>query len=340
MSLTGLRVGLFGLVASLACASGGGGAPRPTAARGALRSLAIVPASPSACPGEPIATRYVATASDGTRAPLSSGDLALLDRYGAGVSARADGSWQADVNPLVSAATGFRLHAVLKSDSSVRADTVLTPTYGCDKRTVDLRWSGAADANAFLRLGVLRSPFHDSIVVASLEVGSAVRQLFVLAPRDIRNGVIRLDASGRPGVAGKAGRAGTNGSACESGQPGENGDDGSAGGPGGRIDLIVQADAPWLANLVAISNQGGPGGAGGRGGAGGSAGRAGSGTGASCRSANGRNGNPGRQGPAGLSGPVPAVSTIPFPLLWTGSPNWKNEATRSALEQLIELTQR
>jgi hypothetical protein len=340
MTLTVLRVGLFGLVTSLACASGGP-TRRPSTTRTEIRSLSIVPASPNACPGEVIMARYVATTSDGNRAALNAGDLAILDRSGTNVVTRADGAWQTDANPLASAATGFRLHAALKSDSSVRADTVVTPTYACDKRPIDMRGSASASGNAFIRLGVLRSPFHDSIVVASLEVGSGVNRVIVLGPPEIRNGVIRVDASGRAGVAGNAGRNGLNGAACERGQPGENGDDGSPGGPGGRVDLIVQADAPWLANLVSISNNGGQGGAGGRGGAGGQSGAGSSArSSASCPTGVARSGNAGRPGAAGPPGPVPKVSTIPFPLLWTGSPHWNNDAMRGVLEQLIELTQR
>jgi hypothetical protein len=339
--VTDLRVGLFGLVTALACASGGHPTPSPTATYAAIRSLAIVPVSSSACAGELITTRYVATASDGSRAPLNSGDVALLERSGENVVARADGSWQTNANPLVAAATGFRLRAVLRSDSTVRADTVVTPSYGCDKRTIDLRGPASADGNTFIRLGVLRSPFHDSIVVASFEGASAVSSVIVLGPRDIRNGVIRVDATGRPGVAGKAGRAGLNGGACERGQPGENGDDGSPGGPGGRVDLIVQADAPWLANVVSIANHGGPGGIGGRGGMGGQSGAgSNSRSTASCPTGLARSGNAGRPGASGPPGPVPRVSTIPFPLLWTGSPHWNSDAMRQALEKLIELTQR
>jgi hypothetical protein len=340
MSLDGRVAGVCALISALACGGASSSpATRASAVRGEIRSLVIRPLSRAACAGEPIATRYEAILQNGDRTTLGARDLALLRRSGAGVYLRDDGSWQTDVNPLISAMTGFVLHAWLESDSSVRADTIVTPTYGCARTTIDARGTASADDATYIRLGVLRSPFHDSIVVAAFESGKNTSRVMLLGPREMRNGAIRIDASGRPGSKGRAGTAGANGGPCERGAPGEQGEDGGAGGPGGRIDIIVQADAPWLANLVVISNEGGAGGAAGAGGVGGRAGTGGGGR--SCPSGvQAPNGRPGRQGPAGLPGPRPTVSTIPFPLVWTGSPLWNSEETRVPLEQLIALTQR
>ena len=330
--------GVAGLFAAAAC--GGSGASETSAApvNEPLHALAIIPATSRACPGEVISTRYEATTASGRRIGLTGARLQLLERSGSGVNARTDGSWVADVDPLSSAMTGFRLRAALKSNSTVRADTVIVPIYSCPRRPIIV-------PAAHVRLGVLRSPFHDSIVVAAVELNRGTLQVIVLAPDEMKSGAIRVDAKGTDGRPGARGRNGTKGASCEAGQPGDDGEDGGPGGNGGSVDLIVQADAPWLANLVSVTNAGGRGGAGGQGGIGGQPGASGQsstgrGRGAACSSAAGRPGRPGRPGVNGTPGPPPKVSTIPFPLLWTGSSLWTNQDLRAPLEQLIGLTQR
>jgi hypothetical protein len=109
-------------------------APGPTPDRFDIRALTILPASPHACPGQTIGTRYVATLGDGSRVSLERGDLSLLLRRGVAAEPRGDGSWQTNNQPLASAVSGFQLSALLASDTSVRADTTIVPT--CDQ---DLR---------------------------------------------------------------------------------------------------------------------------------------------------------------------------------------------------------
>lgn len=337
-----IRGGIAALVSLFAVAACGGSAASSSTQAAPIaepiRSLTILPSSARACPGEMISARYDATTASGRRVTLTGANLQLLERSGSGVSARADGSWATDANPLVTAMTGFRLHAALKSDSMIRADTVVAPTYGCDTRSLTVM-------NGFVRLGVFRSPFHDSIVVAAFERGGGISDVMVLAPSEMKSGAIRIDAAGRNGSAGRRGSNGMNGQACEAGQPGEDGEDGSPGSNGGQVDMIVEADADWLSKLVSVSNAGGRGGAGGAGGVGGQGGRStssssGTGRGSACSTSAGRPGRAGRPGANGIPGPPPKVSTIPFPLLWTGSPLWSNPDYRTALEQLIELTQR
>ena len=322
----------------VACVGSGSSTMSGTPVNEPLRALSIIPATSKACPGEVIATRYEATTASGRRIALTGANLQLIERSGTAVTTRGDGSWVADVNPLVSAATGFRLRAALKGDSTIRADTVVVPRYGCGRSAIPL-------LSAYLRLGVFRSPFYDSIVVAAVETRGGTAQIIVLGPDEMKAGAIRVDASGKDGRPGQRGRNGVNGASCEAGQPGEDGGDGAPGTDGGRVDLIVQADAKWLENLVSVANPGGHGGSGGPGGAGGQAGprgqsTGGTGRGSSCSTSPGRPGNPGRAGANGTPGPRPQLSTIPFPLLWTGSLLWTNQDFRTALEQLIELTQR
>ncbi len=331
---------IVGVIGAAACASMQSPAiARPSTVTGTIRSLSIVPAGRTACPGEIISTRYEAIVGEQSRVTLGAGDMGLLNRSGAGITPLADGRWQTDANPLVSAATGFRLRARAVTDSTVRADTVVIPSYACDKFSIDAR--GIASAGVFLRLGVLRSAFYDSVVVAALEYSGGVGRVLVLGPRDLRKGAIRVDATGAAGAGGASGHDGADGAACERGSRGENGDDGSSGGSGGRVDIIVQADAPWLADLVVVSNAGGPGGPGGRGGRGGRNGTSSGRGGTTCTSGGAApNGMAGRQGSPGIAGPMPVISTIPFPLVWTGSPLWASETMRGALEQLIALTQK
>jgi len=322
----------------IACAGSSSSTTSGATVNEPFRAISIIPATSKACPGEIIATRYEATTAVGGRITLTGANLQLVERSGTSVNARSDGNWVADADPLSSAMTGFRLHAALKGDSTIRADTMVVPTYHCPQRPIIV-------PAAYIRLGVMRSPFYDSIVVAAVELNGGTSQVIVLGPDDMKGGTIRVDASGRDGRPGARGRNGVNGASCEPGQPGDDGEDGAPGGNGGRVDLIVQADAAWLANLVSVSNAGGRGGAGGQGGTGGQAGASGQsgasrGRGATCSSAAGRSGRPGRPGVNGTPGPASKISTIPFPLLWTGSPQWSNEATRGTLEKLIELTQR
>ena len=106
------------------------------------------------------------------------------------------------------------------------------------------------------------------------------------------------------------------------------------------MDIILEAGAPWLANLVAIDNRGGKGGPGGPGGAGGSAGEVQVVGGRSCSPSPGSPGSPGLSGPDGSPGPLPKTTTIPRSLLWYGSPLWNDITARRVLSQLVEYTTR
>jgi hypothetical protein len=308
---------------------------------GAIRALTIAPAVARACPGDIVAAQYVARYQDGSSATLGRDAIATLIRRGDAVDARPDGSWEAASEPVYAAFTGYRLSASLAADSMIRADTTLAPAAQCRHLPIELGTSGRNDTkSAHVRVGTLITPFFDSVVVAVVEVEGKLPTSIVLTPGEMRSGVIRVNAPGANGRPGRGGRRGDNGDECQSGDSGEDGDPGEPGDFGGHVDIIVQADAPWLANLVAVSNPGGRGGRGGQGGQGGQGGSAGSRTRSkgNCSPKPGRPGRSGHDGPDGAAGPPPKTTTVPFSLLWRGSPIWSDGPARHALEQLMQYT--
>jgi hypothetical protein len=331
------RIYVLWSVAVLAvdCARPRANSPVPAPERLDIRALRILPASPRACPGQTIAARYVATLSDGSRVSLSPGDLSLLVRSGTAAEPRKDGSWQTNTQPLASAVSGFRLSAALASDTSVRADTTIVPTYECIHTSIELPVSDRFHSTeAHVRLGTFATPFYDSVVVAVVETDGAPI-VMLLGPGQMHSGAIKIFAPGKAGRAGQAGHPGADGAPCSNGENGDPGEAGEPGQPGGRVDVIVQNEDPWLSELVAVSNPGGRGGEGGRGGAGGRAASSSRQGGDGCASRAGhagKAGEPGLDGPAGLP---PRTTHVISSLLWRGSPIWADADTRQALEALI-----
>jgi hypothetical protein len=235
--------------------------------------------------------------------------------------------------------SGFRLSVALVRDPSVRSDTVVAPTNECSHTPIVLPTSDRYHlTTAHVRLGTFVTPFYDSVVVAAVELEGQAPTIVVLGPREMRSGAIKVVAPGKNGAPGRAGRPGADGGACSKGEQGDDGDPGEPGQPGGNVDIIVQDGAPWLADLVAVSN---PGGRGGQGGAAGAGGRAGSGArqaaGSTCSTRAGLNGKPGRSGADGPAGSSPRVTSVIFQLLWSGSPIWNDGIARRAIEGLVQL---
>jgi len=332
----------------IACAranSGGASATTPSLASGSvprnIRALRIVPRTSNACPSEAIAADYEVVGDGGTRATLGRRDLSLLKRSGVAAEPREDGAWQTSADPLASLYDGFHLTAVLASDTTIRADTVVVPTYKCLVTGTSMTTGATSLSKAgHVRLGTLRTPFYDSVVVASIEIEDRPPRAVVLSPTDMHSGAIAISAVGRDGARGRPGAPGSEGGPCENGGRGEEGDMGLPGAPGGQVDLILQAGAPWLADLVSIDNRGGRGGAGGQGGYGGRAGQVQTTGGRACSPRQGSPGTAGRQGPDGSPGPEPKTTTIPLSLLWSGSPLWNDITARRVLGQLVEYTTR
>ena len=340
----------FGAATSVdACAAGppaSSAVPPTSIVRRDIRSLTILPGSARACPGEVISARYVAGLADGSRVSLSREEVASLTFTGLAAQPRGDGAWKTSPNPMASIADGFRLSASLGatngSDSLVHGDTVVVPTYDCLRSTViELRPISRSEDNvrAYVRLGVLPTPFHDSIVVAVVEVDGRDPMVRVLGPNGMHPGAIRVDAPGKPGKPGTAGQPGADGDACSNGGNGEDGEPGEPGSPAGEVDIIIQGDAAWLADLVAVTNVGGKGGAPGPGGRGGRAGAvvAKSG-GGQCRPLVGKAGRNGPPGADGQTGRPPRITRVPLFLLWSNSPIWSDSTARRALDALMKYT--
>src|SRR5260370_19843123 len=134
---------------------------------------------------------------------------------------------------------------------------------------------------------MVRSPLHDRLYVAAIEVGGA-RPFYVLgdasavAPADwlIVESQGGAGGSGLPGTDGMDGAPGGLGCPGQPGFPGWSGSAGGAGGTGGsggRFTVIVPEDQRFLAKLGEGLSWGGCGGPGGSGGGGGGGGKGGPG---------------------------------------------------------------
>ena len=302
-----------------------------------IRDLAIIPSAKSVCPGQTVQAKYQAILGDGSRVELAGADLSRLALRGIAAKPAQNGSWTTSANVLESAVSGFRLSVSLANDPGVHADTVIIPSYSCQRLSIGLS-DRFNDVKAKVRLGVFASPFYDSIAVAVIEPEGGYPVTLVIDPSHMRSRAIQIAAVGKAGAAGGSGNPGNDGGQCEDGGDGTDGDPGEAGQRGGQVDVIVQAEAPWLESLVGVANAGGHGGAGGRGGR---AGRAGSRSGApSCAPKSGRPGRSGQPGVNGSPGPYPKTTTEPGSLLWHGSPIWFDSTMRAHLEQLIGVVAR
>lgn len=310
----------------------------PAQPHGAPRAISILPGVARACAGDLIPAQYAVRYADGTTATLGRDDLSMLVRRADAADPRPDGSWLTAANPLYAAYAGYRLSAFLAADTTVHADTVVLPAPVCHHNPISIGTSGRFDVrSAHVRLGVLATPFFDSVVVAVVEPDGGPPIASVLTPSEIQSGAIRILAPGKNGKDGRGGKRGDNGDECESGTPGDDGEPGEPGEGGGQVNIIVQTDAPWLAQLVAVSNPGGRGGSGGAGGQGGAAGLRGRSR-AGCNPRMGRAGRNGAPGPAGAAGPQPQTTTVLFALLWPGSPIWSDALAHRALDALMEYT--
>jgi hypothetical protein len=297
-----------------------------------------------ACPGETFGAAYTAVLNDGSLVTFESRydekrpprlHVVFLDRQSEEATPLESGGWVAERDPLASAITGFRLSATLKAKPSITTSTVVTPDYGCSQHAFGFRGAGAGASGpqVTVRLGILRSPFYDRLLVAGIEVEDAPPfYVFADARAVPPSDWLIVEARGARGARGQNGEAGTAGAdgqpGCPGtpGGPGGAGGNGSPGGPGGRggqITLITPAEEPFLAGIVDArtpGGEGGPGGAAGKGGAGGKGGAAAPANDPRCTA--GANGPAGRAGAAGYdgrdgqSGTRPQIVTVPMRDVW------------------------
>jgi hypothetical protein len=302
-----------------------------------IRSIAMSTPS-TACPGQGFAASYTAILDDGSRIPFASRydrkhpprlHVVFLDRTSPEAIPLEDGGWAAERDPLASVMRGFRLRVALRDKPAVADSVTITPNYDCLRHSYTFSGSGGQDGpDVVVRLGIVRSPFVDRLLVAQIEVADAP-PVFVLADAAVvppSDWLILTSAGGR-GARGQAGNPGAPGANGVAGCPGQdglpggrggNGSRGGNGGRGGRFTIMAPTEEPFLAGLVDARVPGGEGGPGGPGAAGGNGGQGGAGSvvnGAPCasglRGQAGMRGSEGPTGEAGAPGGRPQILTLP-----------------------------
>lgn len=302
-----------------------------------IRSIEMTTPS-SACPGQSFAASYTALLDDGSRVPFATRydrkhpprlHVVFLERTSPEAIPLADGGWSAERDPLASVMRGFRLHVALRDKPAVADSATIVPNYDCMRHSYTFTGNPGEDGpDIVVRLGIVRSPFVNRLLVAQIEVAQAPPQ-FVLADAAVvppsdwliitsAGGRGARGTSGRDGNKGANGVAGCPGGAGGRGGPGGDGLRGGNGGRGGRFTTMAPTEEPFLAGLVDARSPGGdagPGGAGGKGGDGGRGGAATAQNGTQCASGpDGAAGQPGRDGPAGDAGAAggrPQILTLP-----------------------------
>jgi len=293
-----------------------------------IRAIEISTPATGVCPGQHISTSYVAVLDDGGRVPFARTydkkrppqlHVIFLERWSDHAAPLESGDWSAAANPLLSVSTGFRLQVSMKGKPDARGSKVLRPTYECSPHVFNFAGATGAEGRAgsdgpdvVVRLGVVRSPFYDRLIVMGFEVGGAAPYYVfgdatAIPPRDwlvieARGGQGGRGVKGENGLKGRAGQAGCPGARGGQGGRGGDGGDGGPGGRGGRVTIIAPTEDPFLSGIVEVrvpGGEGGPGGPGGDGGEGGPGGAAVQSSGPQCR--------PGATGPAGDKGSVGAT---------------------------------
>ncbi len=228
------------------------------------------------CPGEVVSVAYDAVLDDGSRVPFSrrySRDnpprlhVLFLGRSSPEAIPLEGGDWRADPDPHLSAMHGFRLNAFLRAKPAANGQVVVEPEYSCMPNEFSFEGergragqSGGSGPDVTIRVGVLRSPFYERLLVVGLDVGAARLPYVFADPERIpladwlriesRGGRGGRGVRGRDGTAGSDGQAGCPGSPGGAGGAGGNGGPGGAGGRGGRTTVVVPEDEPLLAGLI------------------------------------------------------------------------------------------
>ncbi len=278
------------------------------------------------CPGQPFPVTYTAVLTSGERVPFEYRydkkhpprlHVMFLDRTSPDATPLESGAWAPERDPLATVTTGFHLAAALRQNPALQAKVTIPPDYSCLPHAFAFQGSnggrggfGGDGPDVTVRLGILRSPHVERLLVAAIEVGDAppfytLADANLVPPRDwliieSRGGRGARGDEGAKGERGSDGAPGCPGGEGFQGSPGRRGGDGGLGGRGGRITIIVPTEVPFLAGLVDARTPGGPGGDGGAGGGGGVGGAGGRG-----RSPDGRectDGGKGRTGPKGPDG--------------------------------------
>jgi len=310
----------------------------------------------SACPGETFGATYTAVLNDGALVPFETRydrkqpprlHVSFLERTSYQATPLEGGAWAAEPDGLASVLSGFQLTASLKAKPSVTTTTTLAPDYQCMPHAFGFRGAGAGapGPQVTVRVGILRSPYYQRLLVVGVEVEDAP-PFFVFADANTvpPSDWIVVEARGSRGARGADGQTGTRGppgaSGCPGGAggPGGNGGNGGPGGYGGRggqITIVAPSEEPFLAGLVDArtpGGEGGPGGAGGKGGAGGVGGEPTTPSNTACTK--GASGPAGRAGVRGVDGRDGQPGTRPQILTVGGRDLWGNRAPPALLDLL------
>ncbi len=310
-----------------------------------IREIQIRTTVTQACPGTAIAASYDAVLDDDTHVPfLRTYDkkhpprlhVVFLEFSSSEANSSKEGTWVLDPDPLLSAASGFQLHVSLRAKPSIQGTATVAPDYSCSLHSFGFAGEQGGPSQAggngpvvTVRIGRGHSSFYDRLLVVGIQVGMQApyyelydarsippADFLIVESRGGRGGV------GAPGPRGGDGAAGAAGCPAQAGGPGGDGGNGGPGAPGGRggpITIVVPADDPYMAGLVAARGPGGPGGPGGVGGPGGPGGKGGKGAmgtdGKPCPDgqdgAAGRKGQPGPTGSEGPRGPRSEIVPVP-----------------------------
>jgi hypothetical protein len=309
-----------------------------------IRGIEVSTPAARACPGQVIPMTYVAVLNDGGRIPFARTydkdrppalHVVFLEKWSDQARPQEDGDWTAAGDPLTSLATGFELNVSMKHRPGIRAQHTIPPAYECLAHAFrfvgatgeDGGGTGGDGPDIVVRLGFLRTPFYDRLLVAGIEVGRAapfytLAEARAVPPRDwlvieARGGRGGRGTEGEPGAKGRSGQSGCPGGRGGRGGDGGNGGTGGQGGRGGRDTIVAPQEAPSLAGFVEVRAPGGEAGAGGAAGAAGDGGAGGAATAgdATCRPGQaGPAGNAGEAGPDGIEGrrgPRAQVITVP-----------------------------
>src|SRR2546425_7966670 len=196
-----------------------------------------------ACPGESFGAAYTAVLNDGSLLPFETRydkdnpprlHVVFLTRWSNEATPLEDGGWSAWRDPLATAITGFRLSVSLKAKSSITTSTVVSPDYSCLQHAFGFRGAGAGASGpqVTVRLGILRSPFFDRLLVAGIEVEDAPPYYLLADARAVPpSDWLIIEARGSRG---SRGAEGTNGVAGTARQPGRPRGGGGARGAGGE----------------------------------------------------------------------------------------------------------
>src|SRR5258705_634063 len=137
-----------------------------------------------ACPGEGFGAVYTAVLNDGSLVPFETRydkdnpprlHVVFLARSSPEATPLEGGGWSTYPDPLATAITGFRLTVSLRAKPNISTSTVVAPDYTCLQHAFGFRGagSGASGPQVTVRLGILRSPFYDRLLVAGIEVEEA-----------------------------------------------------------------------------------------------------------------------------------------------------------------------